>query len=55
MSKKRDFQINYSIRVNGEEYPREYTVRGVTSKAAAETKLRGMCKEEIVITSNEEL
>ena len=55
MSKKRDYKINYSILVNGEEYPREVTIKSVTSKENAEIKLRSICKGEIVVTSNEAL
>ncbi len=55
MSKKRDFHLHYSIMVNNEEYHREFTVRRVRNKEEAETKLRSLCKVDIVITSNEPL
>lgn len=41
--------------VNGEEYPREVTIKSVTSEETAEIKLRDMCKGEIVITSIERI
>ena len=41
--------------VNGEEYPREITIKAVTTKENAELKLRSICKGEIVITSIEQI
>lgn len=41
--------------VNGEEYPREFTVKGVKNEGEASTKLSGLCKTEITITNIEEV
>ena len=49
MSKKRNYQIEYNLMVNGEEFERLYTIRSVTDKEAAEAKLRKLCKVDIII------
>lgn len=49
MSKKRNYFIEYNLMVNGEEFEREYTVRAVANKEAAEAKLRKLCTVELVI------
>ncbi len=56
MFKKRTYQVNYSIPVNGEEYPREYVVRGVKNRESAEAVVRKYCgTTEIIITKITEL
>ena len=55
MSKKRNYFIKYSILVNGEEYAREYTVKGVKNEGEATTKLSSLCNVEITVTHIEEV
>lgn len=46
MSKKRKFYTEFSLRVNGTEYPREYNIIGVRTKEQAELKLRRMVQTD---------
>jgi len=55
MSKKRKCRIKYSMKVNGEEYPREFDVEGIRNEDEAETKLRKLCTSPITITSKQML
>lgn len=55
MSKNRNYHIKYSILVNGEEYAREYTVKGVKNEGEATTKLSTLCNVDITVTHIEEV
>ena len=46
MSKKRKFHAEYNLSVNGNEFPREYTITGVRSRDEAEAKLKRMCSKD---------
>ena len=45
MSKKRNFYIEYLLPVNGNEFPKDYTVTGVQTKEDAAKKLNALCRQ----------